>query len=86
MPKSRSTAKDSTVSITDEKTDYSRWRLRADYGRHTWHYLKSEEEIKKWPQSIAEKYHLGLATVSLCPLLCVLLNTNDLYSEIKGSS
>ncbi|KAK2811543.1 hypothetical protein FQN50_002166 [Emmonsiellopsis sp. PD_5] len=47
---------------TDEKTDYSRWRLRSDDGCHTWHYLKTDEEIKAWPQSAADKYHLGLDT------------------------
>ena len=49
----------------DEKTDYSRWRLRDEQGRHTWHYLTSEEEIKAWPQTVADKFHLGLPTVSL---------------------
>ncbi|PGH07301.1 lanosterol synthase [Blastomyces parvus] len=47
---------------TDETTDYSRWRLRDDRGRQTWHYLKTDEELKAWPQSIADKYHLGLPT------------------------
>jgi lanosterol synthase len=48
----------------DKKTDYSRWRLLDENGRQTWHYLKSDEEVKKWPQSDADKYHLGLETVS----------------------
>lgn len=49
-------------SITS-KTDYRRWRLKDDRGRQTWHYLTSDEEIKQWPQTIADKYHLGLDTV-----------------------
>jgi hypothetical protein len=49
----------------DEKTDYSRWRLLDEHGRHTWHYLTTDEEIKAWPQTVADKFHLGLPTVSL---------------------
>ena len=49
----------------DEKTDYTRWRLRDDRGCQTWHYLQSDEEIKAWPQSTADKYFLGLDTVRL---------------------
>lgn len=48
---------------TDEKTDYSRWRLRDDRGRQTWHYLKTDEELRAWPQTVADKYFLGLPTV-----------------------
>lgn len=47
----------------DEKTDYTRWRLRDDRGRQTWHYLKTDQEIEDWPQTAADKYHLGLPTV-----------------------
>jgi lanosterol synthase len=49
----------------DEKTDYSRWRLKDDRGCQTWHYLKTDEEVKAWPQSKADKYFLGLETVRL---------------------
>ncbi|KAF2203923.1 terpene synthase [Delitschia confertaspora ATCC 74209] len=45
-----------------EKTDYSRWRLRDDHGTHTWHYLETDEEIKAWPQTTADKYFLGMET------------------------
>jgi hypothetical protein len=45
-------------------TDYSRWRLRvSDGGRHTWHYLQTDEEMKRWPQTALDKYWLGLPTV-----------------------
>ncbi|KAK3838546.1 MAG: terpene synthase [Linnemannia elongata] len=40
-------------------TDRTRWRLRADDGKQTWHYL-SEEEHKANPQTDIEKYWLGL--------------------------
>ncbi|KAF4632533.1 hypothetical protein G7Y89_g5597 [Cudoniella acicularis] len=45
-----------------EHTDYSRWRLLAERGRHTWHYLQDDEDVKEWPQSFADKYFLGLDT------------------------
>lgn len=47
----------------DPRTDPSRWRLLDEQGRQTWHYLRSDEEIKEWPQSIADRYFLGLPTV-----------------------
>ncbi|EAS31167.3 squalene/oxidosqualene cyclase [Coccidioides immitis RS] len=46
----------------DDQTDYSRWRLLNDCGRQTWHYLTAARELEQWPQSIADKYHLGLPT------------------------
>ncbi|EUC41680.1 hypothetical protein COCMIDRAFT_8644 [Bipolaris oryzae ATCC 44560] len=45
-----------------EKTDYTRWRLKAVRGCQTWHYLQTDEEMKAWPQSTADKYFLGLDT------------------------
>ena len=48
------------------KTDYTRWRLKTEDGRQIWHYL-SEEEAVSWPQTIADKYHLGLPTVCFLP-------------------
>ncbi|RDW84763.1 terpene cyclase family member protein [Coleophoma cylindrospora] len=44
-----------------ERTDYTRWRLLDERGRQTWHYLTDDEAVK-WPQTIADKYHLGLPT------------------------
>jgi lanosterol synthase len=46
-----------------ERTDYSRWRLLDVKGRQTWEYLEDDEAIKKWPQSTADKYFLGIPTV-----------------------
>ncbi|RYP11135.1 hypothetical protein DL765_007884 [Monosporascus sp. GIB2] len=46
----------------DEKTDYSRWRLVDREGRQSWRYLESDEENEKWPQTVYEKYFLGLDT------------------------
>ena len=48
----------------DKKTDYRRWRLLDERGRQTWQYLRTDDEVEKWPQSVADKYHLGLPTVS----------------------
>ncbi|KAF2455683.1 terpenoid cyclases/protein prenyltransferase alpha-alpha toroid [Lineolata rhizophorae] len=49
-------------TTADEKTDYSRWRLKVDDGRQTWEYLETDEEMKAWPQTVADKHHLGLPT------------------------
>ena len=46
----------------DEKTDYTRWRLRNDRGCQTWHYLESDDEATKWPQTAADRYFLGSET------------------------
>jgi len=51
-----------------ETTDHSRWRMRDDQGRHTWHYLEDDEAVKDWPQTYADKYYLGLPLVSNLPL------------------
>lgn len=48
----------------DLKTDYTRWRLDNDRGCHIWQYIESDEELEKRPQHTAEKYFLGLDTVS----------------------
>jgi lanosterol synthase len=42
------------------KTDVTRWRLKDDESRHTWHYLEDDEAAKDWPQSVAEKWYLNL--------------------------
>ncbi|KAJ7623474.1 terpenoid cyclases/protein prenyltransferase alpha-alpha toroid [Roridomyces roridus] len=43
-------------------TDYTRWRLLvSDSGRHTWKYLKTDEECAKWPQTSEDKFWLGMA-------------------------
>ncbi|KAL4868710.1 hypothetical protein BDV12DRAFT_209020 [Aspergillus spectabilis] len=43
-----------------ENIDRSRWRLRNDNGRQTWHYLEDDDAARRWPQSLADKYYLGL--------------------------
>lgn len=57
----------SASSLADKKTDYLRWRLLDERGRQTWHYLDIDEQVKDWPQSTADKYHLGLPTVGAVP-------------------
>ena len=56
-----------TVASTNEQltTDIHRWRLRDEAGRQTWHYLETDEKVKAWPQSAADKYFLGLPLVSI---------------------
>lgn len=60
----------------DAKTDYSRWRITDVEARHTWVYLEDDEEHRKQPQSVAEKYHLGLPTV-LAPFSLLLLTPSN---------
>lgn len=46
---------------TQPFTDYSRWRLLVnDGGRHTWHYLNSDEQVQTWSQNSVDKFWLGL--------------------------
>lgn len=45
------------------KTDHTRWRMKNVDGRQTWHYLESDEELKAWPMTSADKYYLGMDTV-----------------------
>nr|POE87318.1 lanosterol synthase [Quercus suber] len=53
-----------SVQRTDvRKTDYNRWRLRNDRGVQTWHYLETDDEVKAWPMTIADKYFLGMDTL-----------------------
>jgi len=47
----------------EDRTDYTRWRMRDDDSRHTWHYLEDDEAAKEWPQTHADKYFLGLPLV-----------------------
>lgn len=55
----------------DTKTDYTRWRLLDEAGRQTWHYLRTDEEVKNWPQTIADKWHLGMETVCAATRACL---------------
>lgn len=50
-----------------DTTDIQRWRLLDEAGRQTWHYLETDEQVKAWPQSTADRYHLGLPLVNFTP-------------------
>lgn len=56
---------DSKRQKVAEPVDKTRWRMKADGGRHTWHYLDNDEATETWPQSYAEKWYLGLDLVRL---------------------
>jgi hypothetical protein len=47
------------------KTDLTRWRMKDDESRHTWHYLEDDKAAEEWPQSYAEKWYLNLPMVRL---------------------
>lgn len=49
--------------VVDPATDLRRWRLLDERGRQTWHYLTTDKEIEAWPQTVADKHHLGLPLV-----------------------
>ena len=55
-------AKEASVGVEDNTNIY-RWRLLDERGCQTWHYLETDEKAKAWPQSIADKYFLGLPLV-----------------------
>jgi len=67
--------------VESEKTDHSRWRLLDERGRQTWHYLEDGEELKKWPQSTADKYHLGLPTVTGPFFRCCVMGSLQTCTE-----
>ncbi|KAL8887900.1 MAG: hypothetical protein Q9215_004579 [Flavoplaca cf. flavocitrina] len=50
------------LQTENPRTDPTRWRLLDERGRQTWHYLQSDEKLKQWPQSIADRYFLNLPT------------------------
>lgn len=52
------------LATTPESTNLSNWRLKVAEGAQTWHYLDTDEERKAWPQTIWDKYHLGLPIVN----------------------
>ena len=53
-----------TSDAKHDSTDIQRWRLLDERGQQTWHYLETDKEVKAWPQSPADRYHLGLPLVS----------------------
>jgi hypothetical protein len=67
----------STGVDTVERTDYSRWRLEVEHGRQTWTYI-DPSKVSTWPQSIPEKYHLGLETVHPHSLLSLSAGTAEI--------
>lgn len=55
---------DIPTSSSEPFTDYSRWRLVVDEdGRHSWTYLRADEDCAKWPQKPLDKFWMGLPTV-----------------------
>ena len=46
------------------RTDHNRWRLSDERGRQRWFYLKTKKEAEEWPQTTADRFHLGM------PLVC----------------
>lgn len=76
--------------MPNEATDIQRWRLLDEQGRQTWHYLETDEEAKAWPQSIADRYHLGLPLVGSVPNSraseCSQLTDQDVLGPARAST
>lgn len=70
----------------DERTDINKWRLRDDRGRQTWHYLESDEEVAKWPQTIADRHFLNLPTVGALVFNLFPLRSLRMIQESATSS
>ncbi|TFK98472.1 terpenoid cyclases/protein prenyltransferase alpha-alpha toroid [Pterulicium gracile] len=52
---------DVPASGTTPFTDLTRWRLLVnDGGRHTWQYMRTDEQAANWPQSEVDRYWLGI--------------------------
>ena len=67
-----------TVETTtaDPATDLRKWRLLDESGRQTWHYLATDQQVEEWPQTIADKYHLGLPLVRSIARLFLYTNAD----------
>ena len=64
-------------------TDHSRWRLLVnDGGRHTWHYLRTDEECERWPQNTVDKFWLGLPLVRTAHVSRSLHRMSELTSAM----
>jgi hypothetical protein len=70
---------DSKRQKVAEPVDKTRWRMKSDDGRHTWHYLEDDAAAKEWPQSYADKWYLGLPLVRLPVLPRFCLQHADLH-------
>lgn len=53
------------LSSTPEFTNLDNWRLKVVEGAQTWHYLDTDDERKAWPQTLWDRYHLGLPIVNI---------------------
>ncbi len=62
----------------DQRTDLERWRLLDERGRQTWHYMSSDKQATEWPQTLADRHHLGLPLVrTLCTFIPLNLSVDS---------
>lgn len=66
------------------KSDLRRWRLKSTQGVHQWRYL-NEADLKLGAQSFAEKYFLGLPTVSFLKRAVIQLDVIFLNPRVGRS-
>jgi hypothetical protein len=55
---------EAAYAIDNAKTDPTKWRMLNIDGKQTWEYLEDASKAAKWPQTMADKWYLGLPTVS----------------------
>ena len=77
-------ATQNSVDETETRTNYRRWRLLDERGRQRWIYLRTQEEMADWPQSLADKYHLGMDVVSTVPSYVV--SNQQRIQKLEGKS
>ncbi len=73
-------------TAADPATDLQRWRLLDERGRQTWHYLTTDEDLEAWPQTTADKHHLGLPLVRSIAHFCSYTNVDIPWSRTCQTS
>ena len=69
------------ITSADPRTELRRWRLLDERGRQTWQYLSTDKEVDDWPQTLADKYHLGLPLVRSIALAYLYTNADITISR-----
>lgn len=60
------------MSLIPSSLDATRWRLKTDDGRQTWHFVKDNESAEK--QSSIDKYWLGILEVGVFGGACSFIS------------
>jgi hypothetical protein len=80
-----------TASYQPERTDLAGWRIKVgedNHGQHKWLYLPEGPARDAWPQTMEDKYWLGLEVVRWDVSFALLINRcarGDVYSHLPSS-